>query len=139
MTARKETRVLLSKEDILKRTDLETEEVEVPEWGGTVLVRALSGTERDAYEASCMSDRGKQGMVRNLANVRAKLVVRSLVDEDGKRLFTDGDAAALGETSAAVLDRLFEVAARLSRMNDEDIEELGKGSGPIPADGSVSS
>ncbi len=127
--------MLLDRDSILKAEDLETEEVDVPEWGGAVLVRALSGTERDSYEASCMQERpvldargkpvkGRTEMVRTLANVRAKLVVRSIVDGDGKRLFTDADASALGEKSAAALDRVFEVAARLSRLSDEDIEEL---------------
>jgi hypothetical protein len=128
----------LSRDDILKADDIETEEVEVPAWGGTVLVRGLSGKERDNYESSCMQDRGKQGMVRVLANIRAKLVVRCLVDEDGNRLFADADANALGEKSAAALDQLFDVAARLSRLSDGDIEELGKDSAPVPPAGSAS-
>jgi hypothetical protein len=132
--------MLLDKDAILKAEDLTTEECDVPEWGGTVLVRALSGTERDSYESSCMQERpvldargkpikGRTEMVRTLANVRAKLVVRCIVDSDGSRLFTDTDAAALGEKSAAPLDRVFEVAARLSRLSEEDIEELAKNSG----------
>jgi hypothetical protein len=115
--------MFLSREDILKADDLEREVVEVPEWGGTVIVQALTGKERDAYEASCMQQRGKE-MVRNLANVRAKLVVRSVVDEEGNRLFADTDANALGLKSAAALDRLFDVAAKLSRLSEEDVEEL---------------
>ena len=43
--------VLLTRDLILKADDIQTREVEVPEWGGTVLIRALTGTERDAYEA----------------------------------------------------------------------------------------
>lgn len=115
--------MLLSKDDILKAEDLEREEVEVPEWHGSVLVRALTGTERDAYEASMVSQRGKD-VVRNMANIRAKLVARCCITEDGERMFTDQDANALGRKSAAALDRVFEVAARLSRLNEDDIEEL---------------
>lgn len=140
----------LSRDDILKAEDLATEECDCPEWGGTVLVKALTGSERDSYEASCMSERpaldatgkpirGQMQTVRNLANIRAKLVARCVVDDDGKRLFSDTDAGALGEKSAAALDRVFEVAARLSRLNEDDIEELGKGSAPVPPDGSASS
>jgi hypothetical protein len=119
----------LSRDDILKADDIETREVAVPEWGdGTVLIRGLTGKQRDDFEASCSQDRGKQGIVRILANFRAKLVVRCLVDDDGGRLFSDQDASALGEKSAAAIDRLFEVAAELSRLNNEDIEELAKNS-----------
>lgn len=130
---------MLSRDEILKRTDLPTEEVEVPEWGGSVTVRALSGKERDAFEASLIQDRGKQGMVRQLGNARAKLVVRCLVDADGQRLFADQDANALGETSAAALDRLFTVASRLSGLDEGDVEELGKASGNGQSADSLSS
>lgn len=130
--------MMLSKDDILKADDLEQEECEVPEWGGAVLVRALNGRERDDYEASCVQQRGKD-MHRNLANVRAKLVVRSVIDEEGKRLFRDQDANALGLKSAAALDRVFTVAARLSRLSDEDVEELAADFDGDPSDDSSSS
>jgi hypothetical protein len=119
----------------MKAEDLGTEWVSVPEWGGEVLVKALTGEERDAFEASCQRERpmldvrgkavrGRTEMVPYRQNVRARLVVRSVVDDDGGRIFTDGDASALGKKSGAALDRVFEVAARLSRLGDDDIEEL---------------
>lgn len=117
----------LSRDAILQADDLEYEELDVPEWGGTVRVRSLSGTELDAYQASMRLQRGNE-FIANMLNIRAKLVVRAVVDEDGKRLFTDNDAPALGEKSAAALNRVFEVASRLSRLSEEDVEELGKGS-----------
>jgi hypothetical protein len=140
----------LNRDQILKAEDLDTEWVPVPEWAGEVLVKALTGRERDAYENSCMAERpvldatgkpvkGQTQMVRNLGNVRAKLVARSIVDDDGNRLFGDTDVSALGEKSAAALDRVFEVAARLSRLNDEDIEELaGKSAAGQPGDSASS-
>jgi hypothetical protein len=130
--------VYLDKDSILKAEDLETEEVDVPEWGGRVRVQALSGRDRDAYEASCLQERAKGQMVHNLLNVRAKLVVRCLVDGEGNRLFADTDANALGQKSSAALDRVFEVAARLSRLNSEDVEELAGNSGAAPSGDSPS-
>jgi hypothetical protein len=136
----------LGRDAILAAHDLEVEEVHVPQWADPetgddlVRVKALTGAERDAYEASCTQDRGKQGMVRVLANIRAKLVVRCLVDAEGNRIFKDTDASALGEKSSAALDRLFEVAARLSRLSEEDVEEMGKASaGTLPEDSSSDS
>jgi len=131
---------MLSRDDILKADDLQTRDVDVPDWGGTVRVRALSGKERDAYEASCMIERpavgadgkrirGQLEMHRSLLNIRAKLVVRAVIGEDGQRLFKDTDAAALGEKSGAVLDKLFDVAAELSGLTAEDVEELANFSG----------
>ena len=40
----------LTRDAILEAEDIETEEVAVPEWGGNVLVRGLSGTQRDIWE-----------------------------------------------------------------------------------------
>jgi hypothetical protein len=114
----------LSRDDILKASDNEPEEVDVPEWGGSVLVRGMTGRERDAFEVSLMTP-GRGGR-RQLdpANVRAKLVARCVVDDDGGRLFTDADVTELGEKSAAAVDRVYAVAARLSGMGGE--EEAGE-------------
>ncbi|MGH8867817.1 MAG: hypothetical protein ACRDYU_07460 [Actinomycetes bacterium] len=133
----------LSKDQILSADDLDVRKEEVPEWGGTVLVKALSGKERDAYEASVVQmrqdARGNQTTVPDMRNVRAKLVARALVDEDGTRLFADQDINALGAKSARVLDRLFDVAAEMSGLSEQDVEKLAGNSEAVPSDGSTSS
>lgn len=117
----------LSREDILGASDLQYEDVEVPEWGGTVRLRGLTGSERDEFEAGIVRRRGRD-VEANLQNIRAKLVSLAAVDEDGKRLFSEADVAALGRKSARALDRLFSVAQRLSGLTDNDVEELAKNS-----------
>lgn len=115
--------VRLTRDQILEAKDIETEEVECPEWGGSVLVRGLTGQERDQWEASMQERRGKL-FVPNLENIRAKLVVWSVVDEDGQRLFNLGDVDELGKKSAAPIDRIYDAAAKLSGISDEDVEEM---------------
>ena len=112
---------ILNREAILNIQDLKTEEVEVPEWGGAVLVRALTGAERDQFEATVVETKGKNTRV-NLVNARAKLVAMSVVDEEGNKLFTPADVAALGKKSAAALARIFDVAMRLAGISEKDIE-----------------
>jgi len=114
---------LLTREAILQAEDLPTEDVEVPEWGGVVRVRGLTGAERDAFEQSIVEQRGKNTRM-NLRNIRARLVALTVVDEEGNRLFSDDDVEALGRKSAAALNRVFEVAQRLSGLRPEDVEEL---------------
>jgi hypothetical protein len=94
----------------------------------------MTGAERDAFEASCFVGKGKKRdfVMRNL---RAKLVAYCCIDEDGRRLFTDEDAIALGAVRADVIDKLFGVAQRLSGMNDDDIDELGLSSGSLATSG----
>jgi hypothetical protein len=111
---------LLSKDAILAAADLVTEEVPVPEWGGSVLVRGLTGQQRDDFESSMLIQAGGQ-LGRDLRNTRAKLAAKCMVDGDGKRLFADSDVAALGEKSAAALMRVFDVASRLSGLTEEDV------------------
>jgi hypothetical protein len=128
----------LSRDDILKAADNEPEEVDVPEWGGTVLVRGMTGRERDAFEMSMLQPgRGGRRTI-DPANVRAKLVARCAVDDDGNRLFTDADVAELGGKSAAAVDRVYAVAARLSGMGAEDQEDLVRDFAPGDGAGSPS-
>jgi hypothetical protein len=117
----------LNRDAILKVVDLPVEEVHVPEWKGSVRVQGLTGTERDAFEASIMVGKGKDKEV-NIRNLRAKLVCRTMVDEKGHRIFSDSDIPAIGNLAAVALQRVFEVAQRLSGLSDEDVEELAKNS-----------
>jgi hypothetical protein len=119
---------MLSRDSILSSSDLPTEEVPVPEWGGTVFVRTMSGTERDNFEQVILEGKSTKGGTAKMVNVRAKLAVKVLVDEQGKRLFTDEDAGILGSKSGKALDRIFEVAQRLAGIGEKDIAELEKNS-----------
>jgi len=117
----------LTREEILAADDIISETVTIPEWrkGGTVIVRGLMGDERDDFEASCIRGKGRKTEV-NYRNARAKLVARSCFNPDGSRMFSDDDVALLGKKSAAALNRVYEVAARLSGLTEEDLEELAK-------------
>lgn len=131
---------LLDRAAIEAADDIATEDVHVPEWGGTVRLKGLTGSERDAYEASVVQMRGDKRQYK-LQNLRARLVSLCLVDEDGKRLFGDDAAVkALGKKSAKALDNLFDKARKLSGLSEEDIEELAEdfGEGPNAEDGSDS-
>lgn len=112
----------LSRVAILAAVDIHSETVAVPEWGGTVIVRGLTGTERDAFEQRCHET--------SYANVRACLLAFSLVDDNGKRLFSLEDVQALGAKSAAPLDLLFDVARRLSGIGAREVKELVGNSEP---------
>lgn len=111
---------LLSREAILAYDDSQSEDVEVPEWGGAVRVVGLTGAERDRFEASVVGN-GKQ---MQLSNLRARLIAMCVVDESGERLFGTADVGALGNKSAAALERVFSAAQRLSGLSEDDVAEL---------------
>lgn len=113
----------LSRDQIRQVNDIQSEVVAVPEWGGDVIVRAMSGTERDRFEQSNIAGKGKNRDV-NLRGYRARLAIWSCVDEQGAFLFTEKDEDWLGAKSAAALSRIVDVASRLSGISDQDVEEL---------------
>lgn len=115
---------VLSRDEILSVQDMTLECVDVPEWGGSVYVKSLTGAERDAFEASMISIDGSGKRKMTLANTRAKLVAKTLCNEEGKRLFSDADIEHLTKKSAAALQRVFEVAQRLSGLTSKDVEDL---------------
>lgn len=138
--------MMLSRDEILAVDDRKTKTVEVPEWGGSVLVRSLSGEDRDAFEASLTTRRpalmgpnkGQLETVQDFSNMHAKLVSRSIVDESGARMFSDSDVVALGQKSAAALKRVFDTAAELSGIGDDALADAEGNSEPDPTDGSTS-
>lgn len=128
---------ILTKDQILGANDKRTECVKVPEWktgdNDTVIIRTLSGTERDQFEDSIM-----RGDKRDFKGIRAKLVALSVVDENGKRLFTFEEAEVLGNKSARALDRVFAAAQKLSGFTQKDMEELTENLPPGQSADSIS-
>lgn len=126
---------LLTKDQILGADDLPTRDVPVPEWGGDVRVRGLTGTERDRFEMKMAASR-KSGSTIPEGDFRAELIGRCMVDEDGKRVFTDKEIARLGAKSGAALDRVFDVVRELSGMTEGAAEAVAEDFDEAPGDGS---
>lgn len=129
---------VLTADAILQADDLKTKTVDVPEWNGEVIIRELTGTERDSYEAQMTRVVGNT-VEPNPIGTRARLVVRALIDEDGKRLFQDGEAMKLSAKNGAVLDRLWDEIAELSGMTSSAVADAEKNSESDPSDSSTSS
>ena len=129
---------ILNREQILEVKDLKIELAPVSEyWGGDVYVRGLTGRGRDKFESSIVEIRGKKSRT-DLTNIRAKLAAATICDEDGNLLFSEKDAGALGEKSAAALQIVFVVAQRLSGLSDQDVEELTEALEANPLEDSAS-
>lgn len=128
---------LLSREEILSADDLKTKDVHVPEWGGEVRIRALTGEERDKFEASTVQTRGNKTK-QNVENFRARLVSLCIINEQGQRMFNPADVRALGRKSVAALQRVFNACNELNGLSDEDVEELTEGFGEEANEASTS-
>lgn len=133
---------LSSKRQLNNYEDRQYEVVLVPEWkenGQPIAVRvqSLTGAERDVFESESVRRKGKK-VETNMENFRARLLVRTVVDEAGDRIFDDDDAQWLGQKSAAAISRIYDVAARLSGITEQDAEELTKNSSDDQSEGSTS-
>ena len=117
---------ILTREMILQADDLRRELVSIPEWGGEVYVRSLTGAERDQFEAGMMKIVVGGTPVVKLELARARLASLTMCDESGQRLFTEADVVALSGKCAAPLERVFEAAGQLSGLSKADVEELAK-------------
>ena len=93
--------------------------VEIPEWGGSVGIRVMTG--RDGVK---LADRTRKAPTEAMFI----LIATCLVDENGNRLFADDKAAAddLGKKSMRVLTRLQEEIMRLNRLGKYAEEKPAK-------------
>jgi hypothetical protein len=121
--------MLLTLDAILAADKLKSEDVEVPEWGGTVRVRAMTGAERDAIGAA-LADKTKSADFGPL--YAAHVTATCVVGEDGAPLFGIDRVDELRARSSVALDRVYQVAMRLNSASVEDVE---KNSLPDPSAG----
>jgi len=114
------------REKILAADDLPTHAVECPEWNCTLYVRTMTGTERDGYEGDVMGRQGSGTASMRLDGLKAYLVVLTVVDEDGARVFEESDLDKVQQKSSKVINRLADVALSVNGLTADDVEELGK-------------
>lgn len=117
-----ETRRFATAADILAAPDETFEDVWVPEWQTMIRLRSLRGTERDEFDATRFKFHNGEMQITT-KQIRAKLLVLAAVDLDGNALFRADQVTALGRKNAAILDRLFAVAARLSGLTPQAVED----------------
>lgn len=112
------------------------EKVHVPEWGGDVYVREMTGAERDWLDQRMYDKKTQDVSLLNVPNYRSAIASLVLCDESGKRLFTEHDIPLLSGCSAASLDAVVKAGVRVNGLLSEAVEEaeknsvLGRNEGP---------
>lgn len=120
---------VLNREDFLKKPTLKRELVSIVDFG-EVYVQEMTAKEADAF--SVMAANEEIDREERLANFRAALCVRCIVDDGGKRMFSDSDVGLLGAFPASVITPIFNAAQRLNGMNDGAAEDAKKNSAAQP-------
>jgi len=125
----------ISKQQIIEAKDLKMEKVFVPEWAdgdpeAYVMVKGMTAGMKDKWEMSLIFDNDPNK--RDLTDYRAKICIYCMVDDEGNYLFSEADAPILSGKNAATLDRVFDVARKLSGFTKEAVKGMEKNSEPVP-------
>jgi hypothetical protein len=121
--------IFLTRDAILQASDLPYEDVHVPEWNGTVRVTGLNAKDTQTF-MSRLVEVDANGKVQRLHTdtIMTDLLVRTLVNDQNLPLFQQEDVETLGRKSGKVLARLFQVAQRLSGMDNHAMQASLKNS-----------
>ena len=113
------------RDQILKNANLPSEATKVPEWNGvTVTVRGMTGVQR--AEIAELINLGSGSATKKSLDAQLKAIMSCVVDDEGKPIFTEADKNFLAEQSSQLIDRLAEIAFRLSGLNKGAKETAAK-------------
>ena len=127
---------------IFETNDSTAELVDVPEWGVKLEIRSMDGNQRAEWLAKQMKNGSGDldGMTaEDIRELYPNLIIVSAFDpETGERVFEPEDAEQLNTRNSAVLERLAQVALRISGLTTQAESALGKGSSATASDASTS-
>lgn len=115
------------------------EELEVPEWGGSLGVRGLTVAQLEKWQQSLMTQPKNEKphvTLERIRNSNARLVVLGACDvETGEPIFSDEDIPELSQQSNRGMAKVADAIQRLSGIGDyaQTAVTLVKNSGTAPA------
>jgi len=118
--------------EILTRTALRRREVDIPEWGGAVLVRELSI--REVEECRALAAKAidtNRNQIKDsvfLSRFRRRVIQIGWIDEEGQPILDADNESAIDDLSNEALDRIFDAITELSGMNDKSKADAEKNS-----------
>jgi hypothetical protein len=92
--------------------------------GAGLLVWRIGGTDRDAFEADVQKLKKQFGGFP--VGFRAACFVHGVRGTDGRKVFGQADAQAVGEKDGTILDRVMDVFLRINAIAAKDVAELEK-------------
>jgi hypothetical protein len=111
------------RETILNAEDIAEEIVEVSEWGVKLLVRGLSGLERARFVKDAADAAGRIDPERGYPSI----VIQTARDPETREpIFSATDRDAIMGKSGAAIDKVADVALRLSGLTPGAVEEAAK-------------
>jgi hypothetical protein len=126
--------MLLSLQEILSAS-FKYKDVLVPEWGGEVRVRVMSGLARERFER-IQSDAAKNG--QKIDNLRERIMIATVCDELGNPLLSEEHIAILSTKDWTSLDEVFVAGLELNGMLSNSVDDAEKNSEAVQNGSSIS-
>ena len=107
---------------IFEKITLQRREMEIPEWGGTVLMQELTPQQVEEIQSVAREavDTKRREAKRGKAMIAFQLLVinKSWINPDGSRVLQDDDTDTLRNQSFAVLSRMAGAISELSGVTE---------------------
>ena len=94
---------------------------------GNVRIRSLTELERSRLEASVRDKKGNLSSAKML-DLKCRLIVLCVVDEQGNQLFTNSDIERLGQQDSRITNALAEAIQTHCGWSERDLEAIEKNS-----------
>jgi hypothetical protein len=107
----------LSAQEILASSNLQEKEIEVSQWGGSVMIREFSkGTQQQIRKEATMAD------VVDVDKLELLMFIHGVIDP----IFSEQDYFSLREKSAVAIDTVLKEIMAISGLNETAIKETEK-------------
>jgi hypothetical protein len=121
---------VLNRDQILSAKDRAQELLSIPEWGGDVMITALSVRDRSLV----LSEWSRLGAVQKdggdpagaMLEIKLRLVALSVTDAEGVPLFTAEDMAELAKKSNQAIGAISDAAITLNKFFASATEDAAK-------------
>jgi hypothetical protein len=112
------------RDKIFAAKDIKEEKVLVPEWDTELLIKGLNGKDRSDLLAACIDM--KTGSM-DLEKLYPMLIIATAYDpETGEKVFEATDRDQINTKSGGALEKVGQVAMKLSGLNKDDLENAKK-------------
>lgn len=121
---------ILGRDAILQNSTFKQREVPVPELGGALLVRELTGLHAAEFQRRSMAlvDTQKTQIrdAKDLAELSAQVWVWGVIDQDGQALFTRDDIPRITGMPARIVDLVADAILDLSGLSQRALRRSKK-------------
>jgi len=128
---------------IIEADDIEMRRVPVPEWGGAIYMKSMTGQDRDNYIGlvqARMVGSGDDRKISDYSGLSSHLLQKCMAKKDGSPLFSPAQVRDLQKKNSGVLNRLQTIAQEMNGLTDEEVEKYAGNLKKIPSsdDGTTS-